>query len=192
MNVVVFAVEHELGDVLRSGPSHPLVGAFLDAGSYGRVRDVTPGSAGLDELLGLEFESAAHGSGAVLLRVRSPHVSPGRAPPRLVCVDTPLDIDPVTADSGMWHDVVAAGDTLALVIADTANTHAPLWILMGRGLPVMGAVEPCVRADLWNSWCTLAGGAKGTARFLLEEPDAPSDVCGEQALIGRLRELYGE
>jgi hypothetical protein len=56
----------------------------------------------------------------------------------------------------------------------------------------MGLVEPCRRADLWNTWGALAGGAKGSARFLLEEPDVPGDRLVEQALTVRLRELYGE
>jgi hypothetical protein len=192
MSVVVLAVELELAEILRSGLAHPYVGGLLDAGSYGRVIDVSWGSAGLTELVGPECDRALRASGVDPIRVRSLGGPDTRTRPALVIAEWPLHQGGAVPDDGMWHEVVGAGDTLALVVADTANALAPLWILTGDTLPVMGPVEPCRRADLWNTWCALAGGVRGSARFLLEEPDAPGDPLVEQALTARLRELYGE
>ena len=192
MNVVAFAVQHEIEDVLRSGFSHAIFGAFLDAGSYGRIRDVAPGRLGLEHLFGLDFDAAARASGVDLERARSPLALHDRARPRLVLVEAPQETNPAGIDEDAWHAILAAGDTLALVVADLSNVQAPLWILMGHGLPVMGLVEPCSREDLWNTWLTIAGGVSGAARFLLEELQETHDPLGEQALGRRLRELYGE
>jgi hypothetical protein len=192
MSVVILAVELDLAEILRLGFAHPMVGGWLDTGTYGRVVDVTGGIAGLRELVGPDCERALRASGVDPLRLRSPRDFRTRTCPPLLIADWPPNQDGGEPDDGLWHEVVGAGDTLALVIADAATALAPLWILAGTPLPVMGLVEPCRRADLWNTWGALAGGAKGSARFLLEEPDVPGDRLVEQALTVRLRELYGE
>ncbi len=182
MKLVVYPVLDDVRDVLRRGTLHPQLGAFVDIGSYGCVNAVTAGPPGMDELLGDEFARAC----AAQSQPNGISGCPISIHPAAETVDA------IRSSENEWHSLLTGGNVVALLILDLPGSHAPLWVLAGNHLPVMGLMEPCTREDLWNTWLTLAGATVLNGRFLLEEPEITDDSVHEQALVARMRELYGD
>jgi hypothetical protein len=165
MEVVLASLTvREIAEVMRQGGSHPLLGGLLEQGTYCRV---VGAGLGAGEMCGL---FAAAGEEAARRRL-----------PIAVCAEPPA------ADLERARQQGA----LCLVVVDGA-AGPPLAILCGRGLPILGAVQPCTLADLEHTWISLAGGVPQGGRHLLHEQPEAWDLQLERKLTERLRELYGE
>ena len=80
---------------------------------------------------------------------------------------------------------------MLVLVWDVGQTHRPLLILAGRGLPNLGFVGVCGRERLAGTLAFLLEGAPAAVDTLLAEPD-DAVRPEERDLMQRLTKLYGD
>ena len=188
--LVVGLVANDLREVCRQGFSHPIIGEFLDGGSYATLEGIESGPEGLAEIIGRRLEEGAAAAGVECGYAESGH---GTAHAAAIQVEREAtNLDGAHAEIGRWQRHLSGGGALSIVIADLSRRQPPLFCLYAHSLPCMGAMPPCAVADVHATWLRLAGGSTPAGRYLLEEQPSSFDSSDEERLIERLRQLYGD
>lgn len=190
MQVTVFCVAGDVAEVRRQGLLHPMLGAFLDGGSYAHIDGMLPSLDELSQIVGQTLKETAEAAGVTVyhamshqrITVANSIQVVGKAKPLKCGTDAP----------NVWYQILANGSALSWVIIDRSGHLPPLWVLFAHSLPCMGPIAPVAVEDVWATWIELAGGTPVSGRFLLEEPTSPFGSATEVRLIERLRQLYGE
>ena len=170
-----------------AGSSHPFVAGLLDDGSHCNVNAVPAGARGLEQLFDAALEAASQ-AGVPARKIDSLAAPETSEPNGIRVFGKVLDLEEAA-------NVVApptGPEALCVLLGDGAERVAPVAILLGRTLPSMGPMPPCLQEDLQATWVRLAGGTPSAGRYLLEETSSAWDPDVEQQLTERLRQLYGD
>lgn len=182
-------IAEDLNSVIAADRHHATLGEFFDGGSVALINGVSPQPGGFEQITASEFQSAAQAAG-----IHLGYSSLAEA----VAEDTQIQIvNKLTALSDAaqliepWWLHLSSGGVLSLLLFDQ-TTPACLVVMFGHGLPSMGTLSDCRLQDVWATWFVLAGGLPHTGSFLLQEPVSGVSARDEEALLTRLRQLYGD
>jgi len=188
---IFFCSATDLDGVYRSGPTHPLLGRYLDGGSYAAVGDIPTGLSGAIQIRDALLRYAKS-IGLTVVHIQGPPVPLSSSVEPLQMTDEIFRLDEVRGVFEEWCERIAREGVVAFVVADGQDRRAPLCVLYGRNLPAMGFIAQAGLKDVLATWFGLVGQAPPDGQSLLEEPASPFDAKHEWSLMERLRQLYGE
>lgn len=144
---IVGIIATDLHEIHCQGVRHPLLGRFLDAGSYALVADLLPGPAGLTQIV----ESLSSRATAMSVPFRGIPASLERVHMSAVgicVVQECIRLESAGEIAEHWQRELASAGALSLLVADGAERELSLWVLCAYGLPCMGPMAPVAVGDV--------------------------------------------
>lgn len=185
MSLVIFPVMiPDLMEFRHTGLDHPIYGPLFELGAYAPVVGSPSGVRPLEAIAGAAFIATARrcgtlldGNGVDFCKMQADAVS--------------LASPSQATSAPVIHDLIARGVDVSFVFSEDGGGVAPLWAIVGQGLPSLGPLPACSIADVWATWLARVGVKLEDGRDLLSVHAGVPGETDDEALTHRLRQLYG-